>query len=62
MKYSELLRIIKKNGWKFDRHGTRHDLYINDDIPNVQIPIARHIAKEVPTGTLNEIYKAAGLK
>lgn len=62
MKYSELLKTLKKHGWKIERHGARHDLYVHDERAGVQIPILRHLAKEVPSGTLNAIYQDAGLK
>lgn len=28
MKTRDLIRLLKKNGWKFQRHGSNHDVYI----------------------------------
>jgi predicted RNA binding protein YcfA (HicA-like mRNA interferase family) len=60
MKGSELKRKVTKQGWYFVRHGSKHDLYGHKDCPGVLIPIPRHEAKEVPTGTANNILKQAG--
>lgn len=62
MKYSELLKKLKKAGWRLERNGSSHDLYTNPQFPGVQVPIARHQSKEVPTGTLNKILSDTGLK
>lgn len=60
MKYSELIRILKKSGCFIVRHGSRHDIWkspITGDI--FQVP--RHQTEEVRPGTLKEIKKAAGI-
>ncbi|MEG1514563.1 MAG: type II toxin-antitoxin system HicA family toxin [Clostridia bacterium] len=61
MTWSELERLIKKAGWQFDHHGTRHDEYIHPEIMGV-IQIERHKSQEVKTGLLNKILKDAGMK
>ena len=61
MKFSELVRLLKKNGFKIIKEKgsiryykkQRHDKLIRVDY---------HGSKEIPTGTCNAILKAAGLK
>ena len=60
-KYSELLKILKKDGWYLHREGSRHSQY-RHPTKEGQIPIGRHLSKEVPTGTHQKILKDAGLK
>ena len=60
MKYNELLRKLQKEaGAKVHREGANHTIL---DVNGKLIPIPRHGSKEVPTGTLKQILKAAGLK
>jgi len=61
MTWSELERLIKKAGWKFSHHGSRHDEYVHPTIP-IAIQIERHKSQEVKTGLLNKILRDAGLK
>ena len=61
MKVSEFIRQIKKQGIKFDSHGTRHDWYINPKNGKMsQIP--RHNSKELGTGLRERILEDLGLK
>ncbi|GHU70876.1 hypothetical protein FACS1894184_16930 [Clostridia bacterium] len=60
MKPHEFLKKAKELGWKFNRHGKEHDEYIHDTMPGV-LMIPRH-ARELKTGTLNQLMKTAGLK
>lgn len=55
MKYSELLRLLKSKGAKFERHGTSHDIWTNASGDITEVP--RHSAKEIKAGTLNKILK-----
>ena len=61
MKISELLKILKKDGWYLYRNGGRHDIYRHPTKPN-QLTIPRHGSKEVAKGTEQRILKDAGLK
>lgn len=61
MKVSELTKILKKNGCFIVRRGSRHDIW-KSTITGNEFPVPRHPSKEIPTGTLNNILKAAGLK
>lgn len=52
----EFIRIVKKNGFYYDRHSGDHAIYVNDDGKHISIPqklesvIARRLIKE---NTLN---------
>ena len=59
MKFSELYRLLEKEGWVL-KQGKKHAKYVKAGFPPV--PVGRHQSKEVPTGTLNTILKEAGLK
>lgn len=60
MKTQELLKILKKNKCYILRNGKRHDIWYSP-ISNREFPIPRH-KSEIPTGTLNNIFKDAGLR
>lgn len=60
VKFSELYRLLESNGWKIKK-GSRHFKYVHSDF-DFFIPVGRHKSAEVPTGTLNSIMRAAGLK
>ena len=59
MKFSELYRLLEGNGW-VKKKGKKHAKYVKAGFPPV--PVGRHPAKEVPTGTLEAILKGVGLK
>lgn len=56
----EILKLLKNNGWHIEE-GKKHHLATNPNKPGIKIPIPRH-RKDIPTGTLHNILKAAGLK
>ena len=60
-KISEVVKLLKKDGWFLHKHGSRHDLY-RHPTKDGQIPIPRHGSKELAKGTLNSVLKQAGLK
>ncbi len=60
MKTQELLKLLKKNRCELIRNGSRHDIWYSDTTGK-QFTVPRHKA-EIPTGTLNNILKDAGLK
>lgn len=61
MTVSEMVRKLKKNGFRLKNHGKEHDTYRNDDT-GAEVQIPRHPSKELKTGTANQILKDAGLK
>lgn len=56
----ELIKLLKQNGW-YIKEGSKHHLATNPEKTGIKIPIPRHKG-DIPTGTLNNILKAAGLK
>lgn len=60
MTIKELKRKLITEGWIITEGGN-HSLATCPDKPGVKIPIPRHTS-DVPTGTLKNILKSAGLK
>ncbi len=60
MKTQELLKLLKKSNCKLLRNGSRHDIWYSP-VTDKQFAVPRHKA-EIPSGTLNNILKDAGLK
>lgn len=58
MKYKELIRILKQNGWIITSGG-KHDMAKHPNRPGEKIPIPRHI--EIEERTARGIIKSAGL-
>jgi mRNA interferase HicA len=56
MKYSELLRILKKDGWYEVRQSGSHIIMQHPTKRNT-VPVPFHASKEVKKGTLNQILK-----
>ena len=61
MTTAELIRLLKKNGCKFVRNGSNHDIY-KSPITGNEFPVGRHPSEEVKTPTLCTILKQAGIK
>lgn len=61
MTYSELKKLLKKNGCYFLREGGNHDIWYSP-ITNRQFPVGRHESQEVRRGTFQTIKKQAGIK
>lgn len=61
MKYSELFRILKKNGWITIRRSGSHSIMENPEMKN-KIVIPNHAGKEVKKGLLQAIIKQTGIK
>lgn len=57
MKTKDLIKLLVKNGWKFERHGANHDIYIKGD---ERESIVRH--KETDELLARAIIKRRGLK
>lgn len=60
MKFSEFYKLIESEGWTVSK-GKKHYKYVHPDY-KYSIPVGRHPSKEVPSGTLNEMMKQAGIK
>ncbi|MCM1054088.1 MAG: type II toxin-antitoxin system HicA family toxin [Bacteroides sp.] len=61
MTYSELKKLLKKNGCYFLREGGNHDIWYSP-ITNSQFPVGRHDSQEVRRGTFQAIKKQSGIK
>jgi predicted RNA binding protein YcfA (HicA-like mRNA interferase family) len=61
MKFSELVRIIEKEGFRKVKEKGSIRYYKKQGVHHL-IRIDYHGAKEVPTGTCQSILKAAGIK
>ncbi len=61
MKFSELVRIIEKQGFRIVKEKGSIRYYKKQGVDHL-IRIDFHGAKEVPTGTCHSILKAAGIK
>lgn len=61
IKYSELKKILRKNGCRCNHEGANHEIWYSP-ITNKMFPVARHNMKEVANGTLKAILKQAGIE
>ena len=61
MKFSALVKLLEKNGFKIVKEKGSIRYYSKPGISKL-IRIDFHGSKEVPTGTCHSILKAAGLK
>lgn len=61
MKVSEILRILKKDGWYLHREGANHSLY-RHAIKEGTVILPRHPNTELKKGTEQSILKQARLK
>jgi len=60
VKYSELLRLLKKDGWYKIRQKGSHIVMVHKTKPNT-ITVPYHGAKEVKKGMCKAILKQAGI-
>jgi len=61
MKFSELVRLLEKNGFRIIREKGSIRYYGKPGWDNL-IRVDYHGSKEVPKGTCNAILKAAGIR
>lgn len=61
MKFSELVRLLERNGFRLVRETGSIRYYGRSGLDKL-IRIDYHGSREVPTGTCNAILKAANLK
>ena len=61
MKFSELVKLLKRNGFGIIKEKGSIRYYGKSDCKNL-IRVDYHGSKEVPTGTCHAILKAAGIK
>jgi len=61
MKYSELKKLLRKNGCYKQSEGARHENWFSDETNKI-FQVGRHDTQDVKKGTLNRILKDAGIK
>ena len=61
MKFSELKKILKKNGCYFVKEGKNHEIWYSPTT-NKEFTVGRHNTEDVKKGTLSGILKQAGIK
>ncbi|WP_294471548.1 type II toxin-antitoxin system HicA family toxin [uncultured Ruminococcus sp.] len=61
MKYSELKKLLKKNGCYLVREGANHEQWFSPQTGKT-FSIGRHKGQEVASGTLKNIKRDAGLE
>lgn len=61
MKVSEIIKKIKNLGWYQVRQKGSHIQFKNDNIKGL-VTIAGKMSDEIDRGTLNSIFKQAGIK
>ena len=61
MRYSELKKLLKKNGCYIVREGANHKIWVSAKT-NRHFTVGRHNNQEVATGTLKSIKKDSGLE
>ena len=61
MKYSELIRLLKKDGWYAVRQSGSHMIMVHP-VKKGQLTVPNHGAKEIGRGLELKIKKDAGLK
>ena len=61
-KCSEVLRLLKRDGWFIERQGKCSHVILKHPTKKGSISFPNHGSAEIKSGTLNQILKAAGLK
>jgi predicted RNA binding protein YcfA (HicA-like mRNA interferase family) len=59
VKWNELKKIAERNGWRFRKHGKKHDEYRHPEKP-YPIQIGRHGTEEIAKGTYEDLKKKIG--
>lgn len=61
MKYSELIKLLKRAGCTVYREGSNHTQW-HSPITGKIFPVRRYKSEDVPIGTLKSIMRDAGLE
>lgn len=64
MKYRDLIKLLEANGWYFERMGKGdHMIYRHPNrTGSIVVAGGGKLNRDIPAGTLNAIFKQAGLK
>lgn len=60
-KVRDIIKVIKDDGWVFDRQVGSHRHYKHTIKPGLAT-VAGHLGQDLPRGTRNSILRQAGLK
>ena len=61
MKYNDLFKLLRENGWYEQRQKGSH-VIMKHNIISGQLTVPNHTGKEVKKGLLNSILKQADIK
>lgn len=61
MKYSEVKKLLKKNGCYKHHDGKRHEIWYSPITGN-KFPVSRHNSEEAKTPTLHDIMEQSGIR
>jgi predicted RNA binding protein YcfA (HicA-like mRNA interferase family) len=61
MKVRDVIRLIERDGWRFERQRGSHRIYRHPNKPGT-VTVAGGRGKEIQSGTLGNILWQAGLK
>ena len=61
MKYSELKKLLSKNGCFKESEGANHEIWFSP-ITGATFPVGRHDSQDVKKGIHNAILKQTGIK
>ena len=61
MKAKEIIRLIQKDGWMFERQAGSHKIFKHPTKKGIVV-VPEHGKEEIKMGTFNSILKQAGLK
>ena len=61
MKVQEIIRIIEKKGWRLVSQKGSHRQYKHAAIPG-RVTIPGNLNDDLPKGTVNSVFKQAGIK
>lgn len=56
MKTSQLVKLLRKNGWQILREGGNHTIYLHPEA-RLTIRVGRHMSEEVSKGALADALK-----
>jgi predicted RNA binding protein YcfA (HicA-like mRNA interferase family) len=61
MRCREIIKILEKDGWyEVDQKGSHKQF--KHPLKQGKVTVPMHKIKDIPVGTLNSIYKQAGIK
>ena len=61
LKYSELKKLLRKNGCSLEREGSSHEIWYSPKTGK-RFTVGRHNTEEVKEGTLKSILRDAGVQ